>query len=68
MRVLLENIPTRAVAVLGAVVRYRGVRFRVRLRVRLRVRFKNGKWCGCGCGCGLKNNKGAVADAVAVEK
>ena len=33
-------IPTRAAAVLGAGVRYRGVRFWVRVRVRVRVRFE----------------------------
>ena len=34
------SIPTRAAAVLGAGVRYRGVRFCVRVRVRVRVRFE----------------------------
>ena len=39
-KVAVFTIPLGAGAVLGAVVRYRGVRFWVRVRVRVRVRSK----------------------------
>ena len=60
------SIPLRAGAVLGAVVRYRGVRFWVRVR----VRFKKNIECGSGAGAGAvqKGKLGAGACARAVQK
>ena len=51
---VLFPIPTRAAAVLGAVVRYR--------------RCGLGCGCGCGCGCGSTSENGAVAVAGAGQK